>query len=1318
MNLTKQTIERWKKFFFTKYGRITIDFTIITTLAIIIFRNFLFTNDWPAGGDVLGWISRAYLFGNDRWLYVWRPYSFGFPEGINSMDFFLTLTYSACGDASTMIKIFMFSTFLTAGFTMYAFAYHYNHGHTSALSASLIYCLNQWIFSQFTEAHVDILFSYALAPLAFLTLDRALERRKFKDILGLALILSLFATGFHPESIVIYGFFLLMFILFFLAASVKAKEFRMKSKHLLRVVLPAAIVIFLLSAFSFLPLISNVRAPYYSATFGYPIEDAYKHSYRNSTDAFTLRAVESWGYQFLINVYTDLSLPDFPINTLLLLIFILAFCIIFLRTDRYTVFFAFSVVISIFIAKGPYPPFGYVFTWMWFNVPYFAIFRAASRADMMTSFSHAFLVSVLVSILVGYVQKSGHREKELYLDAKLKIAEESEAHHVIVSVEILNKIFKKLSKLLYSLSLVLLFFIFLSGFLSSFYFFSQGLQVYTPPESYIEPYDWLAKQSGDYKVITVSASDSEWLSSKGVSDFAFNGMLTDIGWSHDIGFDSSFIHGKPTLQDGGWTSSARTFIDYLRSYLVRQNLTDNFLKLLGPFNYKYVVLPEYLTNGTRNFFLHQRGYHVVYNQGSLILQNDYYTPRFFVPNQYVYVVGGLESFASLLGIKTFNLNQTAWFFANQLDETSSFGSDLFNSSDALIFSNSDIVDVIMLSLRNQATFINAVDYGIFSQDDIAYWIRSSWWRNLGGFVWSGDTLTTKGRNDIDMPFKVDSNGIYDIWLRIGFSSRRGKLSVSIDKTQVGKIQPLSNFSSAIIDPTFRLMWVKITSLNLKSGDHTITLTNDGPDYNDIDVIAVIKPDVYQSKMNDILNTLQNFPGRIIYDLEAKNSFTLNLPANWKIDSALYEGYVLRGKDQRINISPEGYASASSAGTWGEVTLWANGTNDENPTTRWASKPHEPMPQWLQIDWETQQELVGVHILFEQAYAEDYAIQTWNGTSWVDQVIVKGNNQTDLVHSFKEPVQTSRLRIYVTSVTKLYDLVSIRELEALSPPPVSLPPISTNVFVPREGDYMFALRLDSGSNYGTATLQVDDFTGTTDCFNFNRGIEWKYFGPIHLDAGSHKITLNGKIGFYKMIVYSLKEEEENISLDDLFKPKRAPEIKYDQISPVKYTVHIENNGGPFLLIFSESYHPMWKAYVNGEEISSISAYSMVNGFYIKKTGSFDVTIYFTGQTYVDIGLRISMITLIIMVAMIATPSKKLEESRKYIKQKMFNTFQTISSRAPLFRNKNKDVNPRLKACPHKRFIHIFHEIQYHGKHSTSFPSFLIYLKQKGWCLSLR
>lgn len=550
-------------------------------ISTIIFRNF-FSSEWPGGGDVMGFVSRAYLYGKDfRWLYLWRDHSFGFVEGINSMDLFFAILYSIFKSPSWAVKIFMYSCYLTAAFLMYLFAYRYTRRHVPAFAASLVYVLNQWLFSQFTEAHIDILFSYALAPLIFVLFDNALKTGKFRDISLLSIGLSLFITGFHPECIVIYGIFMAVFVIFFIFFPSKIETFKPRLFRALKVVLPSALFVSLLSAFFLLPFVASVRAPYLQSSYTYPLEDSLGTSYANVTDAFTLRAVEKWGYVNVVDVYTGLGMPDFPVSILLLIILLIAYCTLLIRRDRYTVFFAFSTAVSIFIAKGPYSPFGQFFVWAWSNIPHFAIFRAANRWIMMAVFSDAFFISLLVLYLTRLIEgKASPWMFEKYFKVKVKNDKSPRSRRITVSVDFFNVFFKGIRKLVRILSVILLISIFVSGFLSCFFFFSQGLQVYTPSQQYLDAYEWLASQRDGYKAVSVCRSPSEWYDpSGGDPDFASGGMLTPLGWSHDVGFESSFISDKPMLQNGGWDFKSREFVDYLRFRLARGQLTDNMLKI-------------------------------------------------------------------------------------------------------------------------------------------------------------------------------------------------------------------------------------------------------------------------------------------------------------------------------------------------------------------------------------------------------------------------------------------------------------------------------------------------------------------------------------------------------------------------------------------------------------------------------------------------------------------------------------------------------------------------------------------------------------------
>jgi len=1204
---------------------VILNLLVIVAVATVIFRNFLFTDEWPGGGDVLGFISRAYLYGKDfRWLLMWRPYSFGFVEGINFMDFFLMLLYSIFRDPSWTVKTFMFLSYLTAGFSMYIFAYRHTRVHAASLAASLVYILNQWLFSQLTEAHVDIVFSYALAPLIFIVLNKALQTGKLRDILLLSLTISLFATSFHPECIVIYGVFLILFVVFFILYPTKTETVKFRFLRFLKVSLLSALLVFLFSAFFLIPFFMNIRSPYFHPSYEYPLEDAYWCSYSNMTDAFTLRAVERWGYINILDVYSQMGVTDFPLYHILFGIFLLAYCVLLIRRNRYTIFCTISMLISIFIAKGPHSPLGQVFVWAWLNIPHFAIFRAANRWVMMAIFSHAFFVSLLTYYLTEYIKKKKYVQTEEFLfNIRLKIGRISKNRRLAFSIDSFNVFLKKIHKILYFLSVILLVFIFLSGFLSCFFFFSQGLQTYTPPEQYLAPYEWLLLQNGDYKIVSIGRSSYEWtVSPDECSDFASSAMQTTLGWGHDIGFDSVFIHDKPVLQNGGWDFKPRQFVDHLRFRLAREHLTDNLFKILGPFAYKYIVIPPYTTDKTREFFLNQEGYQIIYNDTAIILQNEYAMPRIFATADSMLVVGGLESFDALCKIEGFNLNKTALFFIPAFSESDPFENESFDKFRILSFVNSDVLDLAMLSFVGEKNFILAGNYGVPSINSTAYWVKMPSWRIVGAYVLGGDTLTTFGNNRIDLPFELSTDGLHDIWLRIGLAPSRGKLKIYVDGEPIQEICTDTPLWS-------KLVWINITRLDLAKGSHCITLENDGTGYNDIDAIAVVKPSELESKMNKITQALQNFQGRILYLFEAENAFLDSSSKDWTWTVKPYNGYMVRSESLGLNVAPSASANASSLSWVDGVPFEAKYVNDDDLHTRWASEK-SVTPQWLELTWEEPQQLLGVRLLFESAYAKEYSIQIWNGTDWITQIEVTENNALERTHIFAEPVKTNKLRVYVTAFS-IYNRVSLWELQAYSPGATSS---SVKITIPQRGNYILAARVAKGPGYGTLYFNVSGNLYPVPCNSPVNQFEWCEIGPFFLEKGEHFVSVGG-VGLVELdefLVYSLKEEESYLTLNELFNfvdPKVS--VSYEQMNSCLFKAYVSANE-TFTLIFSDTYNPLWKAFVDGEEISSNLTYSLVNSFYINKTGKFTVTVYFTGQYYADVGLTVSIISFVSVFAL--------------------------------------------------------------------------------------
>ncbi|MCJ7719127.1 discoidin domain-containing protein [Candidatus Bathyarchaeota archaeon] len=1219
-----------------KHTRAILDLAIILAVTIVVFRNWIFSPQWPAGGDVLGYISREYLYGKDyRWLFVWRPNSFGYPEGINVLDFFFMLLHFVAQNAVNTAKIFAVLSFALAGFGMYAFGYHCTRRNLPALAGSLIYILNGQFLTQLTEAHLDIMFSYALAPIIFLFLDRAFENGKLKDIVASSILFGIMLTGFQPQMILIYGVFLVLFMIINLLRPQKSLRFRGSVKFRLKTLVSICALTMVLSACFWMPLLFNIKAPYLSTNFSRgSLEDAYATGYKTFYEAFTLTGKERWGYANVVDVTKDAGLQILPVQAILLLVFAFAYVItLVFRLNRYSFFFGLSALISLILSMGPYS-FESSFLWAWSHVPYFQSFRAISRWDMVVAFSNSFFVCVSSSILTDYIKKFLRRSEEKMEFGVNFGRDPQESRSLRVSLPSLDGIVRSARRFLYYSAIFVLIAVLMSGFVSTWFLFRNGLQVYTPPSDYFQPYEYLSNIAGNYKIVTVGRSTGDWYSTSGQDMDFIGGILTPVGWSHDLGYESTFITDKPSLQDGGLSPLSTDFVNYLRFYLARNNISRNLLELLGAFNYKYIVIPSYATDNERALFMSQCGGRLVYNQSdSLVLENEFYTPEIYAPTQSAFVLGGPESLSSLCDIDSFDLGKTAVILANQASNSPTIIDNHLNDTSAIVFTDAGTSDLITMSLLSMspsdAHLIYLAGYGIKSSNTSAYWIRNDWWTNTGASVLGGSVLTTSGNNQMNITVELGTEGDYDMLIRAGFAANRGKLLVSIDGLPLAEVLPYSDFPSG-------LQWINLTSnFHLEAGSHLITLLNDGTGFNDLDAIAIVEHSKLSNQVEETINALGSFTGKSLWSIEAEKAFSKTLPEGWHTLAVPGEGYALHMEGD--NIAPQASASASSVSNG----LEAQYAIDGDPSTRWASSVN--LPQWLEITFPTLQELYGVRINLERALAEDYRIQTWNGTDWIDQVVIENNSLLQRYHLFPQPVTTQKLRVLVTSAPA-WNMVSIWELEIFSGNKVS----SSTIFVPREGEYNFAARLfPDKESIGSFYLRVDDVPFSINCPTNESKAAWLELGSALLDAGEHNVSIfaSGSVTLDKIGIYSASNNEH--SIDDVFKSDLStPSVSYEEVNPCKYVVHV-NCTKPFLLVLSESHHPLWKAYVDNKEISPEIVDSLANGFYINRTGSFDVVLHFTGQEVADIGLVVSGGSTIFVVAVVLVKSAPVKKVRRSV-----------------------------------------------------------------------
>ena len=190
-------------------------------------------------------------------------------------------------------------------------------------------------------------------------------------------------------------------------------------------------------------------------------------------------------------------------------------------------------------------------------------------------------------------------------------------------------------------------------------------------------------------------------------------------------------------------------------------------------------------------------------------------------------------------------------------------------------------------------------------------------------------------------------------------------------------------------------------------------------------------------------------------------------------------------------------------------------------------------------------------------------------------------------------------------------------------------LSGEIFLPRSEEYMFGSRILGGTN-GNITVNVDQSQQfIIQSHNLSSGWNWISLGPIKLASGQHEIFLEsaGDSQIDEFIFYSTNER--SIPISRVFETEPQTSVSYEQVNAYTYRVNVKAVN-PFFLVFSESYHPLWKVEIDGEMVSALPAYSFVNAFYISKLGNYDVTVEFIGQNYVVYGGLISLVTIMFLI----------------------------------------------------------------------------------------
>src|SRR3989442_7070112 len=106
--------------------------------------------------------------------------------------------------------------------------------------------------------------------------------------------------------------------------------------------------------------------------------------------------------------------------------------------------------------------------------------------------------------------------------------------------------------------------------------------------------------------------------------------------------------------------------------------------------------------------------------------------------------------------------------------------------------------------------------------------------------------------------------------------------------------------------------------------------------------------------------------------------------------------------------------------------------------------------------------------------------------------------------------------------------------------------------------------------------------------------------------------------------------------------------YQQTSGAEFRVTARASA-PFVLILTEPYDRLWRAYVGTSEIEPGPIYGLVNGFVVNQTGVVNIRIYYTLQSYLYLGMglsaaRLSLSLLVIVLVWRENKRKTLTSSK--------------------------------------------------------------------------
>lgn len=713
----------------------------------------------------------------------------------------------------TSEKLLFYVLFTSSGLSMYFLTSKLLKGkerHLAGFISALFYMMNPYTL-MFRWNHLGIwtLFLYVTLPFTFYFLVVGLEERKkhLKYAFYFGLTTLFFASSATTPAWAILAWLIIFsYVVFHIICLALVTPIN-KSKiiHSFRFVLLIVVIYFALNIWWILSVIWLEPTSYGRIFVSGPEAARTILSLRLESQVSSFlnvfRMLGHWS--FYTGVGEDLYYPFAPVYwtplfvILSLIIPIIAFSSLLWSKNKYVIFFTGMSVLAIFLMKGTYPPFGEIYDWMFFNIPFFRIFRMQhDKFGIIQTFSYAFLI--------------GYSLAKLYYTIQTHALTKHPFHFVLKGKSLKLNLHSAGNKVMLIVMLILLFGVYMFPFWTGDVILSpqklfKGHRVRIPLY-YYDAGSWINEQDDDFKIFSLPFR--RWTTSMGAT----------YTWGYDGGDITKHIIQRVIIMHG-MDPPPQILTNSIYEMLAPPAYpTSAFGKFLGLLNVRYILLHndyDYVADAgigspqdVKVWLGLQKGIHFNRTFGQLdFYENDYFVPQIYATNNLLYT-------NTILGKVNFIDN-----VAFTPNPPAIFSSDIYaepepsNPNIPLILDN-----VNKFVLRYEAEdYFNNTGWEIFKIGE---------WKNteiLGAYY-----RKTASDATISYNVSIPKSGTYRIYAYVRWGADRGALKYKFDEDSWSKA--VNPYAESQPELKYYYNLLELGESFLLKGNHTFTIMNTVPFY--------------------------------------------------------------------------------------------------------------------------------------------------------------------------------------------------------------------------------------------------------------------------------------------------------------------------------------------------------------------------------------------------------------------------------------------------------------------------------------------------------